>query len=146
MNKVNDNNQRIDQFKSEIEGLKLKGSSADGESKLLVTGLVLVCLGVVMAIGAAIRVASFGGSAGDQRAIVAQGSLLGIAFVIAGAALFIRFSLARYMRFWLIRLTYESRANTDRIVAAIERASGGPVEGAANDAHTNPGADVGQIS
>lgn len=146
MNKVNDNNQRIDEFKSEIEGLKLKGSSADGENKLLIAGLVLVGLGVVMAVGAAIRIASFGDSAGDQRAIVAQGSLLGIALVIAGAALFIRFSLARYMRFWLIRLTYESRANTDRIVEAIERASGMPPEEIVNEAAASQGADVGTLS
>jgi hypothetical protein len=49
---------------------------------------------------------------------------MGLALIIAGAALFVRYSLARYLRFWLIRLTYESRANTDRIVEAIERASG----------------------
>ena len=46
--------------------------------------------------------------------------------IIAGAALFVRYSLARYLRFWLIRMTYESRANTDRIVDAIERAGRGP--------------------
>lgn len=142
MNKVNDNNRRIEEFKSEIEGLKLKGSSAEGENKLLVTGLVLVGLGVILAIGAAIRVASYGDSAGDQRAIVAQGSLLGIAFVIAGAALFIRFSLARYMRFWLIRLTYESRANTDRIVDVIERASGLVPEEPAADVRDPHGVDL----
>lgn len=141
---MNDKNQRIDEFKSEIEGLKLKGSSAEGENKLLVAGLVLVGVGVVLAIGAAIRVASYGDSAGDQRAIVAQGSLLGIVLVIAGAALFIRFSLARYMRFWLIRLTYESRANTDRIVDAIERASGLPPEETTADVRDPHGADVGQ--
>lgn len=139
---MNDNNKRIDEFKSEIEGLKLKGGSADGENKLLIGGVVLVVLGVVMAIAAAIRVASAGGSAADQRAIVAQGSLLGIAFVIAGAALFIRFSLARYMRFWLIRMTYESRANTDRIVEAIERASGLPTGQVPTDDGAVAGSDV----
>ena len=33
------------------------------------------------------------------------------------------------MRFWLIRMTYESRANTDRVVDAIERAVGPAVLG-----------------
>lgn len=124
MNQVNDNEKRIDEFRSEIESLKLKGGSAEGENRLLVAGLVLSIVGVLLAIGGAVRIASFGDSPGDQRAIMAQGSLLGVVLVIAGAALFIRFSLARYMRFWLIRLTYESRANTDRIVEAIERAGG----------------------
>ena len=67
-----------------------------------------------------------GGSPADQRAFMATGSFIGIALIIAGAALFIRYSLARYMRFWLIRMIYESRANTDRVVDAIERASGLP--------------------
>lgn len=125
---MNDNDKRINEFKSEIDGLKLKGSSAEGENRFLVGGIILLGVGVVLAIGGAIRVASFGDSPGDQRAILAQGSFLGIALVIVGAALFVRFSLARYMRFWLIRLTYESRANTDRIVDAIDRASGYPID------------------
>ena len=57
---------------------------------------------------------------------LATGSFLGIALIIAGAALFVRYSLARYLRFWLVRLVYESRANTDRIVEAIDRAAHGP--------------------
>ena len=60
----------------------------------------------------------------DQRAFMATGSFIGLALIIAGAALFIRYSIARYLRFWLIRLVHESHANTDRIVEAIERASG----------------------
>ncbi|HTO00311.1 MAG TPA: hypothetical protein VL068_06510 [Microthrixaceae bacterium] len=121
---MNENNVRINEFKTEIEGLKLRGSSSEGEKRLLVLGVLLAVGGVLLAIGGAIQVASFGDSPGDQRAVLAQGSFLGIALIIAGAALFIRFSLARYMRFWMIRLTYESRANTDRIVDAIERGSG----------------------
>ncbi len=123
---MNDNDARIEQFKSEIEDLKLRGSSSEGEQRLLVLGIVLAVIGVGLAVLGAIQVGSSGGSPADQRAFMAQGSFMGLALIIAGAALFIRYSLARYMRFWLIRLTYESRANTDRIVDAIERASGLP--------------------
>lgn len=126
MKPVNENDARIEQFKSEIEDLKLRGSSSDGEKRLLVLGIALAVIGVALAVLGAIQVGASGGSPADQRAYMAQGSFLGLALIIAGAAIFIRFSLARYMRFWLIRLTYESRANTDRIVDAIERASGLP--------------------
>ncbi len=126
MNPLNNNDTRINQFKTEIEGLKLRGSSSEGEKRLLIIGVLLGLAGVLLAVGGAIQVASFGDSPGDQRAVMAQGSFLGIALLIAGAALFVRFSLARYMRFWMIRMTYESRANTDRIVDAIERAGGLP--------------------
>lgn len=126
MKPVNENDARIEQFKSEIEDLKLRGSSSDGEKRLLALGIALAVIGVALAILGAIQVGASGGSPADQRAFMAQGSFMGLALIIAGAALFIRYSLARYMRFWLIRLTYESRANTDRIVDAIDRASGQP--------------------
>ena len=126
MTPVNENEARIDQFRSEVDGLKLKGSSGQGEQRLLVIGVVLTAIGVALAVLGAVQVGASGGSPADQRAYMAQGSFLGLALIIAGAALFVRYSLARYLRFWLIRLTYESRANTDRIVDAIERASGLP--------------------
>lgn len=128
MNPVNENDVRIEQFKSEIDGLKLRGSSSQGERRLLILGVGLVIAGVALAIFGAIQVGAVGDAPADQRAYMAQGSFLGIALILAGGALFVRFSLARYMRFWMIRLTYESRANTDRLVDAIERAAGiGPV-------------------
>ncbi|MHB1139682.1 MAG: hypothetical protein ACYC2O_12060 [Microthrixaceae bacterium] len=121
---MNENDARIEQFKSEIEGLKLRGSSSEGEKRLLVIGVLLTVIGVALAIFGAVEVGLVGDSPADQRAYMAQGSFLGIALILAGAALFVRYSLARYMRFWMIRLTYESRANTDRLVDAIERAAG----------------------
>jgi hypothetical protein len=124
VNPVNENQARIEQFKSEIGELKLRGSSSDGERRLLVIGILLAAAGVGLAILGAVQVGLTGDSPPDQRAYMAQGSFMGIVLVIAGAALFIRYSLARYMRFWLIRMTYESRANTDRLVDAIERAAG----------------------
>lgn len=125
---MNENQARIEQFKTEIGDLKLRGTSNEGERRLLVIGIALAVAGIALAVLGAIQVYNAGGSPADQRAYIAQGSLMGLALIIAGCALFIRYSLARYMRFWLIRLTYESRANTDRIVEAIERAAGDPAD------------------
>jgi hypothetical protein len=115
---------RVEQFKAEIDELKLKGGSAENEKRLLALGVVLMAAGIALAVFGAIEVGTNGGSPADQRAYMAQGSLLGITLVIVGAALFVRYSLARYLRFWLIRSTYEGRSNSDRVVDAIERASG----------------------
>jgi hypothetical protein len=115
---------RVEQFKAEIDDLKLKGGSAENEKRLLALGVILMVVGIALAIFGAIEVGTNGGSPADQRAYMAQGSLMGIALVIAGGALFVRYSIARYLRFWLIRSTSEQRANADRIVDAIERASG----------------------
>jgi len=40
----------------------------------------------------------------------------GIVCVIAGAALFLRYSIASFLRFWLARLIYEQKAQTDRLL------------------------------
>ena len=38
-----------------------------------------------------------------------------------GAALFVRYSMTRYLRYWLIRTVYEQRLQTDRTVEVLER-------------------------
>ena len=58
--------------------------------------------------------------AADQRAYASQTFWLGNIIVIVGAALFIRYSFGRYLRFWMIRLIHEQRAQTDRVVEALE--------------------------
>ncbi len=118
---------RVAQFREEIDTLKLKGGSAEGEKRLLALGVVMMVVGLALSIYGAIEVGLQGDFPAQQRAYTAQGSLLGIVFVIVGGALFVRYSLARYLRFWLIRSSYEERANADRIVAAIEHAAG-PLE------------------
>jgi uncharacterized membrane protein YbhN (UPF0104 family) len=114
------NETRTAAFKQEIGELKLKGSSNRRERALLVTGAALLVAGVGVALlGAAQAVGTT--DAADQLAAIASGGLLGIALVAAGAAVFVRYSQARFMRFWLIRLLYEQRAQTDRVVEAIDR-------------------------
>lgn len=118
---------RVEQFRQEVDSLNLKGGSAEGEKRLLALGVALMVVGVALAVFGAIEVGLMGDSPADQRAYMAQGSFLGIALTIVGAALFVRYSLARYLRFWLIRTTFEQRSNADMIVAAIDRAAG-PVD------------------
>jgi len=115
---------RIDQFRDDMDRMKLKGASAGSERWMLAVGALLAIAGIVLGILGAVNTINAGDSPTDQRAFIASGSLLGIVLVIAGAALFVRFSLGRFLRFWLVRLVYEGRADTDRIVDAIERASG----------------------
>ena len=119
---MNEQPDRVAEFTNEIESMKLKASSASGEKRLLILGLVALAAGLVLTVYGGIQVTNNTAPA-DQRAFMATGTFIGIALIIAGAAFFIRYSLARYLRFWLLRLVWESRANADRIVDAIDRAS-----------------------
>ena len=44
--------------------------------------------------------------------------MIGIAVSVVGAAVFLRYSLAQFLRFWLARLIYEQQAPTDRVSGA----------------------------
>lgn len=116
---MNENPERIEAFRGEIESMKLKAAGARGEYWLLIAGIALSVVGLALALLTAIQIPNETDPV-KQMTLVATGSFLGIALLIAGAALFVRYSMARHLRFWLIRLVHESRANTDRIVAAIE--------------------------
>jgi UDP-N-acetylmuramyl pentapeptide phosphotransferase/UDP-N-acetylglucosamine-1-phosphate transferase len=81
----------------------------------------------VLAVVAGFGLAAFGlnlvinaTNALDQGDGLAQVTL-GAGIAIVGAVLWARYSLSRYLRYWLIRQVYETRASTDRIVEAIER-------------------------
>jgi hypothetical protein len=123
-NPTSDNPVRIQQFRDDMDRMKLKAAGAASERWMLVVGGLLCVAGVVLGVLGAVNTINAGDSPADQRAFIASGSLLGIVLVIAGAALFVRFSLGRFLRFWLLRLVYEGRADTDRVVDAIERAAG----------------------
>jgi len=110
--------ERIDRFREDVAALELKTPADDKERVYLLAGVGCMVAGVVAILGA------YWGASGT--AIVAQqlpylisGGGIGLALMIVGAALFVRFSLSRYLRFWLIREIYEQRVQTDRVVESL---------------------------
>ena len=65
---------------------------------LLVAGVLLAALGLILSQST--------NNPLDQSSDVSLG-LGGVALSIAGLALFLRYSLAQFLRFWLLRLIYE---------------------------------------
>lgn len=122
---MHENPDRVEQFTNDISAMRLRPTSGESESKFLVLGVVAAVAGLVLVVLGGIG-AQQQANEYHQRAYMATGSYLGLALLVAGATLFLRFSIARFMRFWLIRLVHESRENTDRLIAAIERASNTP--------------------
>ena len=113
------NEERIQSFTREIGEMRLRGARADRERLLLTVGTVMLVAGVALAVFGGFQ-ASGTTDTGDQIAFLATGTLIGLALVIAGTALFVRYSIARFMRFWLVRLVHEHRSGTDRVVGALK--------------------------
>lgn len=112
------NEDRINEFTAEIAGLKTSAAKADRERWGLIGGALLLLVGLVAAIVGGFQ-ASGADTPGDQWAFIATGSLIGLTLVLVGVALFVRYSLAKFLRFWLVRLIHEHRTETDRLIAAI---------------------------
>jgi uncharacterized membrane protein YidH (DUF202 family) len=109
--------QRVEQFKQEIADMRLRDPSTARDRLLLRTGIALMAIGV----GFTVVGYFLSHTTKDvlQQNDAQVSAMIGIAITIVGAALFLRYSIAQFMRFWLARLTYEQSHQTDRIVEAI---------------------------
>lgn len=110
-------NARIDQFKADVSEMKLSTGTAGRDTALMAVGAVLMAIGVI---GAFVVYQSSLNQ--DDVRDVESGVILAItllAIAVAGAALFVRYSIAKFLRLWLLRQLYEGQANTDRLVEAI---------------------------
>ncbi|WP_208027034.1 hypothetical protein [Rhabdothermincola sediminis] len=113
------NRQRIEEFKDELASMDLRPPEDANERLWLIAGMVLPVLGLI-----AILIGWWGASGtaypAEQFPYLISGGVLGLGLIIAGAALFVRYSLTRYVRFWLIRMVYEQRAQADRSVEVLQ--------------------------
>ncbi len=114
------NEERINQFTEEIAGLKLRGAKGDSERWLLLAGSIMLVAGVGLGVVGGVTASGTSNTA-DQVAAIATGSLIGLVLVIAGTALFLRYSMGRFIRFWMVRFVHENRTETDRLIEAIEK-------------------------
>ena len=103
---------RREQFEADIAQVRVKTGGAASETRLTVVGVALMVVGT--AIGLAGFVAS--GAQSDTRDVLSTLILavFGLCLVVAGSAVFLRYSFARFLRFWLLRLIYEQQDSTDR--------------------------------
>ncbi|CAN5750003.1 MAG: hypothetical protein ACR2JF_00615 [Iamia sp.] len=107
-------------FAARVQQLHVPEPKADREALLLKVGAGLAVLGVVLIFVAWFQ-ASGTDSVAEQVPFAISGGLIGLALVIFGSALVIRYSLARLFRFWLARMLYEHQVQTDRTVEALGR-------------------------
>lgn len=104
---------RLQEFQREVDGLKVTGGKASPERTwtiiggvMLVAGLLLTFLAWLLTHGTTKQL-----EIADYNAL----GTFGLALTIAGTGLFLVMSLRRYFRYWLVRLIYEQREQTDRL-------------------------------
>jgi hypothetical protein len=115
---VDERPERVEQFKEEIASMRLRDPSTARDRQLLRLGIAGMVVGVVLGVYA--YTLSHGTTDPLQQRDAIVVALVGVSLTVAGAALFVRYSVAQFLRFWLARLTYEQQAQTDRLVEAIK--------------------------
>ena len=109
---------RLAQFQDEISKLKLKGGGANPERTGANWGIGLAIVGVIVVV---LSFLSAKGASTATQLTSEIAAVIGLLVGLIGIALWLRNSLTRYLRYWLIRLIYEEREQTERLIAAIEK-------------------------
>jgi hypothetical protein len=114
---VEERPERVEQFKEEIASMRLRDPSTARDRQLLRLGIALMVIGVVLGLYA--YALSHGTTNDLQQRDAIVVALLGVAVSVVGGAVFVRYSVAQFLRFWLARLSHEQQAQTDRVVDAL---------------------------
>jgi len=114
---------RVDQFKSEIAQMGVADPASGRDRLLLIVGAVLLVVGPVISVVGYFSSHSTSSPGGLNDATVT--AIIGLSLTVAGGAVFVRYSVAQFLRFWLARLSYEQQAQTDRLIEAMH-ATGSP--------------------
>lgn len=114
---------KMEQFRSEVAGLRLRAGGQRRDTVLLIVGALLMVGGVVAAL------IVYEASLSKSNALdVASEQILAVSMIgltVVGAALFVFASLARFLRFWMLRQLYESQAHVDHLVDSLRSEAGG---------------------
>lgn len=109
-----------DRLAADLADIHVPEPNADAEAWLTKLGLVLPLAGVIL-IGVGWWGASGTARVAEQIPLLISGGVLGLGLAVIGVGLYLRFSLARVLRFWLARVVVEQQAQTDRVVEALAR-------------------------
>jgi hypothetical protein len=114
-----ESSERVQDFKQEIADMKVRDPATGRDRVWLRLGVALMIVGVLLAIFSYFM--SHGTNNPLEQNDALTVGLTGVATAVVGSALFLRYSLAAFLRFWLARFVYEQQAQTDRVVEKLER-------------------------
>ncbi len=104
---------RADRFVRELAELKIPDPAAGRPRLWLRLGVVLMVLGPVLAVSAYLLSHRTTDALVQRDAITV--ALGGVTVSIVGAALFLRYSLTGFLRFWMARQSYDLSLLADRV-------------------------------
>lgn len=113
---------KVEQFRTAVAELKLRTSRTRGDLVRQVIGGLLMLGGFVA--GLIIYEQSLSQSSALNLASEQILALTMLGLIVIGAALFVSASLARFLRFWMLRQLYEGQAHIDQLVDSIGPARG----------------------
>src|SRR3954447_24260385 len=112
---------RTERFRADVAAMRLSDSNPSLERGLTILGWALIVAAIALTIMAIVVDSGANvsynteGPANQRDAIV--WAVSGVVFAITGLALVVRYSFAKFLRFWLARLIYEQQSGVDRIVS-----------------------------
>lgn len=113
---MSETNDRVEQFRADIASMKVRDPAAGRDRVLVRAGAVGMAIGVALTVGAFFWSHNTADPLNQRDATTL--ALVGAALAVAGTGIWLRYSLAGFLRFWLARLIFEQRAQTDRLVEA----------------------------
>jgi hypothetical protein len=116
-NEATMSSERLAQFQDEVAKLKVTGGAANPERLGGQWGVGLTIFGLVVAFVSWYSAYNSADLGTNLRAQIF--SIIGLTISMIGIVLWIRNSMTRYLRYWIIRLVYEQREQTDRIIEAL---------------------------
>jgi hypothetical protein len=112
------NGHRAEQFRADLAQLDVPTPADRSERWFLLGGIVLEVVGILFILGGYLG-ASGTAILAEQVPYLLSGGMLGLALIIVGGTLFLRYSMTRYLRFWLVRQIYEQRTQSDRVAESV---------------------------
>ena len=109
--------ERLARFEEEVGKLKVTGGAANPERLGSAWGAGLTVFGLVVAFISWWSAYNAGNFESIHRSAIF--ALIGVGVAMVGMIVWIRNSMTRYLRYWIIRLVYEQREQTERIVEAL---------------------------
>jgi hypothetical protein len=114
-----ESNERVQEFKDEIDAMKVRDPSTGRDRVWLRIGIAMMVVGIGIAVVAYFMSHGTSNPLAQNDAIIL--ALIGVSVSVVGGAVFLRYSIASFLRFWLARFIYEQQSQTDRIVEKLNR-------------------------